>query len=90
MAVIAVRRPDIGKWTAYWLSLCLPGMGQLMAGSQWCLPWFAGIVFFVSAGNGRRLGRRGAWGCGGCDTCAPNMHGCCAKCYEWLKRRHRS
>ncbi len=45
MAVEAVRRPTIGKWTAYWLSLCLPGMGQLLAGSQWCVPWFAGIVF---------------------------------------------
>ncbi len=51
MAVIAVRRPDIGKWTAYWLSLCLPGMGQLMAGSQWCVPWFAGIVFLWSIVN---------------------------------------
>ena len=44
MAVKAVRQPAIGKWTAYWLSLCLPGMGQLMAGSQWCIPWFAGII----------------------------------------------
>jgi hypothetical protein len=44
MAVIAVRRSAIGKWTAYWLSLCLPGMGQLMAGSRWSVPWFAGIV----------------------------------------------
>jgi len=45
MAVKAVRWPAIGKWTAYWLSLGLPGLGQLMAGSQWCVPWFAGIVF---------------------------------------------
>jgi len=26
------------------MSLCLPGLGQLMAGSRWCVPWFAGAV----------------------------------------------
>jgi len=51
MAANAVGRPAIGKWTAYWLSLWLPGMGQLMAGSWWCMPWFTGIVFLWYVAN---------------------------------------
>ena len=51
MAVKAVRQPTTDKWMAFWLSLCLPGMGQLLAGSLGCVPWFAGIVFLWFIAN---------------------------------------
>lgn len=43
-ASLASDTPD--KWTAFVLSLAVPGAGQLWAGSLWCLPLFAlaGIV----------------------------------------------
>ena len=39
VAAIRSRRPG-EKWTAWWLSLVVPGAGQLLARSGWCLPWF--------------------------------------------------
>ena len=51
MAVKAVRRPGVDKWTAYWMSLCLPGTGQMMAGSPSCVPWFVGVGLLWSLVN---------------------------------------
>lgn len=44
MAMHAEGWPVSDKWPAYWLSLFLPGLGQLMAGSLWCVPWFTGTI----------------------------------------------
>jgi hypothetical protein len=54
------------KWTAFWLSMLIPGAGQLAARSRWSLPWllatgilasvpfywgdFEGAVFYVAQG----------------------------------------
>jgi hypothetical protein len=37
------------KWTAFLLSACVPGAGQLAARSWTCLPWFAVAVSLVAA-----------------------------------------
>jgi hypothetical protein len=37
------------KWTAFLLSLVVPGAGQLAAGSLWCVPWFLGAAMLVGA-----------------------------------------
>ena len=38
--------PD--KWTAFLLSACVPGAGQLAARSWTCLVWFAAAGLFVA------------------------------------------
>jgi hypothetical protein len=37
------------KWTAFLLSACVPGAGQLAARSWTCLPWFAAVGCLVAA-----------------------------------------
>jgi len=37
------------KWTAFLLSACVPGAGQLAARSWTCLPWFAAVACLVGA-----------------------------------------
>ena len=48
---------DRDKWTAFWLSLVVPGVGQLWGGSVSCLAWFvaAGGVaaFWLRLADGR-------------------------------------
>ena len=41
---------SISKWTAFLLSACVPGAGQLAAGSWTCLGWFA-IAGLLGAGT---------------------------------------
>jgi len=56
------RPTNISKWTAFLLSACLPGTGQLAAGSWTCLVWFA-IAGLLAAGliELQQLHRDGAW-----------------------------
>lgn len=37
------------KWTAFYLSLAVPGAGQLWAGSAWCGPWWLAVALTVWA-----------------------------------------
>jgi hypothetical protein len=37
------------KWTAFWLSACVPGAGQLAIGSSTCWGWFALTALVVAA-----------------------------------------
>ncbi|MCI0360360.1 MAG: hypothetical protein L0211_17935 [Planctomycetaceae bacterium] len=39
----------MSKWTAFMLSACVPGAGQLAARSWTCLPWFAVTAGLVAA-----------------------------------------
>ena len=40
------ERPS--KWTAFMLSLAVPGSGQLLAGSATCLAWFVAVALLVA------------------------------------------
>jgi hypothetical protein len=42
------------KWTAFILSACVPGAGQLAAGSWTCVGWFLAAGVIVAAGQGTR------------------------------------
>ncbi len=51
------------KWTAFLLSACVPGAGQLAARSWTCLPWFAAAGLLAAAwGYAEKiLGSSAAW-----------------------------
>ena len=48
--------PSRDKWTAFLLSLAVPGVGQLWAGSVTCIAWFVAAgglaAFWLALGNG--------------------------------------
>jgi hypothetical protein len=37
------------KWTSFYLSLAVPGAGQLWAKSAWCVAWWLGLILILSA-----------------------------------------
>jgi hypothetical protein len=52
----------MSKWTAFLLSACVPGAGQLAARSWTCLPWFAAAACLVAVfAYGEHLGEEAAW-----------------------------
>ena len=56
MRALPCRRHTRDKWAAFWLSLAVPGAGQLLAGRWSCLAYFAAVVALIAA-----LPRAGSW-----------------------------